>query len=129
MIQALIDETKSILNIREQLQKIAERLSISVAAKLDKSKSKKQIKTDLSAIDKLNVGVTGKLDKTATRKKLKSDLSSVKTDTIKVQAEVDKKQIQNPNLNLLRQSVQETARLAKKSLNTESMLVTLWRKP
>ena len=94
LIQALIDETKSILNIREQLQKMSEKLSISIAAKLDKSKSKKQIKTDLSAIDKLNVGVTGKLDKTATRKKLKSDLSSVKTDPIKVQAEVDKKQIQ-----------------------------------
>lgn len=94
LIQALIDETKSILNIREQLQKMSEKLSIAIAAKLDKSKSKKQIKTDLSAIDKLNVGVTGKLDKTATRKKLKSDLSSVKTDPIKVQAEVDKKQIQ-----------------------------------
>lgn len=94
LIQALIDEAKSILNIREQLQKMAEKLSISVTAKLDKSKSKKQIKTDLSAIDKLNVGVTGKLDKTATRKKLKSDLSSVKTDPIKVRADVDKKQIQ-----------------------------------
>lgn len=94
LIQALIDETKSILNIREQLQKMSEKLSISIAAKLDKSKSKKQIKTDLSAIDRLNVGITGKLDKTATRKKLKSDLSSVKTDPIKVQAEVDKKQIQ-----------------------------------
>lgn len=94
LIQTYIDEAKSLLNIREQLQKIAEKLSISVAAKLDKSKSKKQIKTDLSAIDKLNVGVTGKLDKTATRKKLKSDLSSIKADPIKVQAEVDKKQIQ-----------------------------------
>lgn len=94
LIQTFIDETKSILNIREQLQKMSEKLSISIAAKLDKSKSKKQIKTDLSAIDKLNVGITGKLDKTATRKKLKSDLSSVKTDPIKVQAEVDKKQIQ-----------------------------------
>lgn len=94
LIQTYIDEAKSLLNIREQLQKIAEKLSISVAAKLDKSKSKKQIKTDLSAIDKLNIGVTGKLDKTATRKKLKSDLSSIKADPIKVQAEVDKKQIQ-----------------------------------
>lgn len=94
LIQTFIDETKSILNIREQLQKMSEKLSISIAAKLDKSKSKKQIKTDLSAIDKLNVGITGKLDKTATRKKLKSDLNSVKTDPIKVRADVDKKQIQ-----------------------------------
>ena len=94
LIQTYIDEAKSLLNLREQLQKISEKLSISIAAKLDKSKSKKQIKNDLSAIDKLNVGITGKLDKTATRKKLKSDLSSVKTDPIKVQAEVDKKQIQ-----------------------------------
>lgn len=94
LIQTYIDEAKSLLNIREQLQKISEKLSISVAAKLDKSKSKKQIKTDLTAIDKLNVGVTGKLDKTATRKKLKSDLNSVKTDPIKVRADVDKKQIQ-----------------------------------
>ena len=54
LIQTYIDEAKSLLNIREQLQKIAEKLSISVAAKLDKSKSKKQIKTDLSAIDKEN---------------------------------------------------------------------------
>lgn len=93
LIQALIDEAKSIINIREQLQKMSEKLSLTVAAKLDKTGSKKQIKSDLAAMDKLNVGVTGKLDKTSTRKKLKEDISSIKVDPVRVEADIDTKKL------------------------------------
>lgn len=93
LIQTLIDEVKSLVGMKTQLEKMGEKLSLPVTAKLDKSKSRKRLKTDLSTLDKLNVDVTGKLDRSATRKKLKSEISTLKTDPIKLQTDIDTNQL------------------------------------
>ena len=92
-VQAIIDEVKSLLGLQSSLQKIGEKLSLPVVAKLDKAKSRQQLKNDLATLDKLSVKLTGKLNKGDTRKAIKSDVKSLENEKIKLKATVDTKSI------------------------------------
>ncbi len=86
--------------IKSQLKSISDKLHITVTGKLDKAKTKSQIKKDLATINE-KVNLTGKLDKAATRKKLKEDINSLdgKT-TVNIKANVDTKDLNNKLKNI-----------------------------
>ena len=92
-VQAIIDEVKSLLGLQSSLQKMGEKLSLPVMAKLDKAKSRQQLKNDLATLDMLSVKLTGKLNKGDTRKAIKSDVKSLENEKIKLKATVDTKSI------------------------------------
>lgn len=67
---------KTLANIQSGLKQISDSLFVNVTGKLNKSKTKSQIKQDLNSLN-ADFKVVGKLDKAATKKKIKSDIKSL----------------------------------------------------
>lgn len=89
IVKAVIDEADSRLGMRESLKTIGSKLTVPVTAKLNKTTSRQQLKTDLNALQKLYVNVGAKLNRSEARKQLKSDVKTLNNEKIRLHAEVD----------------------------------------
>lgn len=76
-------------NIQEGLNSIVNKLKLNITARLDKTKSKKQLQSDLNSM-KQDVKVGVKIDKSAAKKKLQEDMKSLDgTSSVKVEVDTD----------------------------------------
>ncbi|MBP3684700.1 MAG: phage tail tape measure protein, partial [Oscillospiraceae bacterium] len=90
LIQAVIDQAKSLQNITATLEKMGGQVTIPVTAELDVAKSLQKIKSDLQSLEKVHLDLTARLNRTDTRKAIKQDIKSISNQTIKLKAEIDK---------------------------------------
>ena len=85
-----IKETFALIN--SQLKQIAEKLSINIKAKLDISKTKRQLKQDLSNINNIDLKISAKIDKALSKSNIKKQLKSLdNAGKIKIATELDTK--------------------------------------
>lgn len=89
LVKAILDEAASRVGLQEGLKTLGSKLTVPVTAKLDKTTSRQQIKTDLESMKKLNVNVGAKLNRSEAKKQLKSDIKALDNEKIKLHAEVD----------------------------------------
>lgn len=89
IVKAVLDEAASRLGIQQSLKAVGGKLTVPVTAKLNKTASRQQIKTDLNALQKLTVNVGAKLNRSEARKQLKSDVKALNGEKIQLHAEVD----------------------------------------
>ena len=68
LVRAVINEAASRLGMQQSLKTIGSKLTVPVTAKLNKTASRQQIKTDLNALQKLYVNIGAKLNRSEARK-------------------------------------------------------------
>lgn len=90
LIQAVIDQAKSLQSITATLEKMGGQVTIPITAELDVAKSLQKIKGDLQSLEKVHLDLTARLNRTDTRKAIKQDIKSISNQTIKLKAEIDK---------------------------------------
>lgn len=89
LVQAVINEVASRLGMQQSLKTIGSKLTVPVTAKLNKTASRQQIKTDLNALQKLYVNIGAKLNRSEARKQLRSDIKTLGNEKVRLHAEVD----------------------------------------
>lgn len=77
-VEGRLNKAKTKRNLKSDLDKIP--LSTQIEAKLDKNKTKKNLKTDLSKMDDLTTKVVGDLDTSKTKKQLKAKIKELSLD-------------------------------------------------
>ncbi|MBE6700755.1 MAG: phage tail tape measure protein, partial [Ruminococcaceae bacterium] len=86
---------KTLANIQAGLKQISDKLYVNVTGKLNKSKTRTQIKNDLNSLN-TDVKVVGKLDKSATKRKIKADIKSLNDSaSIDVKANINTKDLKS----------------------------------
>lgn len=90
LLQAVLDEIKSLQSIQAQLEKIGNQVNLPISVELDIPKSLQAIKRDIQSLEKLHIDLSGRLNRTETRKALKKDLKALGNEEVTVRAKIDK---------------------------------------